>query len=80
MQVAMGCIDEIEPCLTVIINQSMQSGVLSNVWVEAFGIPTLRILDLTLPLKNIFHVSNLQQQRISLSYIWLRIISFNRFS
>ena len=36
------CLDELVPLLTVIINQSLQSGVFPDVWKEALVTPTLK--------------------------------------
>ena len=36
------CLDELVPLLTVIINQSLQSGVFPDVWKEAPVTPTLK--------------------------------------
>ena len=36
------CLDELVPLLTVIINQSLQSGVFPDMWKEALVTPTLK--------------------------------------
>ena len=41
-KVVKDCLDELVPLLTVIINQSLQSGVFPDVWKEALVTPTLK--------------------------------------
>ena len=54
------CLDELVPLLTVIINQSLQSGVFPDVWKEALVTPTLKKCGSDLAFKNFRPISNLQ--------------------
>ena len=54
------CLDELVPLLSVIINQSLQSGVFPDVWKEALVTPTLKKCGSDLALKNFRPISNLQ--------------------
>ena len=46
------CLDELVPLVTVIINQSSQSGVIPDVWKEALVTPTLKKCGFDLALNN----------------------------
>ena len=54
------CLDELVPLLTVIISQSLQSGVFPDVWKEALVTPTLKKCGSDLAFKNFRPISNLQ--------------------
>ena len=54
------CLDEFGPLLTVIINQSLQSGVFPDVWKEALVTRTLKKSGSDLAFKNFRPISNLQ--------------------
>ena len=54
------CLDELVPLLTVIINQSLQSGVFPDVWKEALVTPTLKKRGSDLAFKNFRPISNLE--------------------
>ena len=53
------CLDELVPLLTVIISQSLQSGVFPGVWKEALVTPTLKKCGADLAFKNFRPISNL---------------------
>ena len=54
------CLDELVPLLTVIINQSLQSGVFPDLWKEALVTPKLKKCGSDLAFKNVRPISNLQ--------------------
>ena len=54
------CLDELVPLLTVIINQSLQSGVFLDVWKEALVTPMVKKSGSDLAFKNFRPMSNLQ--------------------
>ena len=54
------CLDELVPLLTVIINQSLQSGVFPDVWKEALVTRTLKKCGSDLAFENFHLLSNLQ--------------------
>ena len=54
------CLDELEPLLTVIINQSLQSGVFPDLWKETIVTPTLKKCGCDLAFKSFRRISNLQ--------------------
>ena len=60
MKVIKECLDELVPLLTVINNQSLQSGVFPNVWKEDLVTPTITKCGFDLAFKNFRPVSNLQ--------------------
>lgn len=76
------------PLLSVIINQFLQPGVFPDMWKEALPTPVLNKYGSDLALENFRPRSNLQfvsklVERAAadqLSLIWLRVISFLRFS
>ena len=84
LKVVKECLDEIVPLLTVIINQSLQSGVFPDMWKEALVTPTLKKCGSDLAFKNFCPISNLQfvsklvkrAAAVSYSPIWLRITCF----
>ena len=60
MKVVKECLDELALLLSVIISQSLQSGVFPDVWKEALVTPTLKKCDSDLAFKNVCPISNLQ--------------------
>lgn len=54
------CLDDLVPLPTIIINQSLQSGVFPDVWKEALVTPTLKKCGSDLAFNNFRPISNLQ--------------------
>ena len=59
-KVVKGCLDELVPLLSVIVNQSLQSGVFPDKWKEPLASPTLKKGGSDLAFKNFHPISNLQ--------------------